>query len=216
MTFSLSPSGGGVGAIYSYQWYLNSGGSGIGSIISGATNATYNISSVGSANGGTYSCVVSDNCGSTTADVAQIILNTSNQYFIYGKVVYDNNKSSPLTNDVRVVLKSTDGSVKDSVLTDSVGNYYFKTLAAGNYILSANTTKAWGGGNPLDALKINRYFIGSIKTFGDALKNTAADVNDDGEINPLDALLVNRRFIGIVKTFTSSKTKEPRKLVFPD
>ena len=59
---------------------------------------------------------------------------------------------------------------------------------------------AWGGSNPLDALLINRNYIGTY-TFSDALKGKAADVDINGKINPLDALSINRRFIGVINKF---------------
>ena len=74
-------------------------------------------------------------------------------------------------------------------------------MVNGQYFIKAYITKKWGGANPLDALLINRYFIKAIKTFGDALRLEAADVNADKKTNPLDALLINRRYIGAIKSF---------------
>ena len=94
--------------------------------------------------------------------------------------------------------------LKSSLELDSSnlsGDYTFPKVSADDYIFSCKTSKAWGGGTPLDALIVNRYYIGAIKKFGDALKKLAADVNKDGKINPTDALLINRRFIGAIKSF---------------
>ena len=76
-------------ATINYQWYLNN------SIISGATNNTYAISSVTNTSGGNYYCVVSNSCGSyastgMTLTVNQkpvIITQTSNTSICSGQSV---------------------------------------------------------------------------------------------------------------------------------
>jgi hypothetical protein len=70
-------------------------------------------------------------------------------------------------------------------------------------MLNCRTDKAWGGVNPIDALIINRNYIGLYK-FTDPLLQTAADVNGDIKINPVDALMVNRRYIGIIPKYKVS------------
>ena len=57
-------------APFSYQWYKD------GSILTGATNSTYAISSFQAANAGTYYSVVSNSAGSTTSDNAVLTLDT--------------------------------------------------------------------------------------------------------------------------------------------
>ena len=50
----------------------------------------------------------------------------------------------------------------------------------------------FGGCNSLDALIVNRYYVGLTKSFGDPLMKLAADVNNDTKINTIDALLINK------------------------
>ena len=69
-------------------------------------------------------------------------------------------------------------------------------------LVCGNTTMKWAGCNPVDALMVNRYYVGLIKSFGDALMKLAADVNNDGKINPIDALTINRRYVGLIKKFS--------------
>ncbi|MCY3003552.1 MAG: immunoglobulin domain-containing protein [Planctomycetota bacterium] len=53
-----------------YQWKLN------GNNISGATSSTYSIPSLQPANGGTYTCVATNTCGSSTSNPALVTLLT--------------------------------------------------------------------------------------------------------------------------------------------
>ncbi len=57
------------GSNLTYQWQLN------GSNIAGANASSYSVASVYS-NAGDYTCIVTGQCGSTTSDVATIIVNT--------------------------------------------------------------------------------------------------------------------------------------------
>ena len=43
--------------------------------------------------------------------------------------------------------------------TDDNGYYEFVDIPNGTYYVSGNSVKAWGGGNPIDALIINRCYI---------------------------------------------------------
>jgi len=67
-------------------------------------------------------------------------------------------------------------------------------------MVNADITTKWGGGTPVDALNINRYYLNMV-TFKDNLRKIAADLNSDNKINPLDALLVNRRYIKGINSF---------------
>ena len=80
---------------------------------------------------------------------------------------YDNTASTPLPK-VFVNIKNIENTFTDADTTDSKGNYVLTPLTVDEYIFNLKTSLAWGGGNPLDALLINRYYIGAIKTFGDA------------------------------------------------
>jgi hypothetical protein len=67
VTFSVSASGTGL----SYQWRKNS------TNISGATGSSYTISSVTTADAGSYDCVVTNSCGSVTSNAATLTVNTA-------------------------------------------------------------------------------------------------------------------------------------------
>lgn len=69
VTFSVTATGSGTLA---YQWYFTPAGSTTPQAISGATAATYTISSVQSANAGDYVCVVTNSITSTTSNAAQL------------------------------------------------------------------------------------------------------------------------------------------------
>ncbi len=124
---------------------------------------------------------------------------------ISGVVTYDNTNSTPLQG-VQVALKDlTTGEILSSAITDAFGHYTFDYVMAGEYqIITYNPGKP-GGINPVDALQINKFFVKLITTFGDSLKQKAADVNADNKINPLDALEVNRYFVQLQDKFKGGK-----------
>lgn len=62
---SFFVAGTGTGTL-TYQWYLN------GNPILGATSDTYSIASVGAADYGHYTCIITDDCGPSTSDVAKL------------------------------------------------------------------------------------------------------------------------------------------------
>jgi hypothetical protein len=99
-----------------------------------------------------------------------------------------------------VYLETAEGTKLDSAKTDGSGAYSFSKVANGTYKLICTTTLSWGGANPIDALLINKHYIGSVK-ITEPLRLRAADVTGDGKINPSDALAVLRRFITIIPTF---------------
>ena len=122
---------------------------------------------------------------------------------ISGKVFYDNVVKTPITYSV-VYLENNLNQKLDSAITDNTGVYRFNNVPTGTYkLVIGTTTMKWCGSNPIDALTVNRYFIGLLKTFGgdNALRETAADLNKDGNINPSDALLINRIFVGFINKF---------------
>jgi hypothetical protein len=65
-TFSVTTTTPGV----TYQWQYNTGN------ISGATNSTYTIPTVGVANAGTYNVVITNSCGSVTSNTVTLTVNT--------------------------------------------------------------------------------------------------------------------------------------------
>jgi hypothetical protein len=66
-TFSVTATG---TAPLSYKWRKN------GSVIPGATSASYTINPVSLSDGGSYDCVVSNSCGSATSNAATLTVNT--------------------------------------------------------------------------------------------------------------------------------------------
>ncbi|MBP7498153.1 MAG: immunoglobulin domain-containing protein, partial [Bacteroidales bacterium] len=86
-------------------------------------------------------------------------------------------------------------------ITDINGSYKFYNLPNGTYNLTTSTNKTAGGWNPMNALLINRYYIGAYY-FTESQKK-AGDVNKSGNINPVDALIVNRRYVELLSSFKS-------------
>ena len=195
--FSVSPTG---SENFTYHWLK------YGNVIADATTNVYFKAPINMNDAGIYYCEVGDECGSIIQTIATVIVGNSTSYGIYGIINYDN-KSSTALDKIVVRIRNIENTYKDSVLTDTTGHYLFSNLGSESYILTATTTKIWGGGNPLDALLVNRYYIKVLTTFGDDIKQSAADVNADGKINPEDALLINRRFIGVVKVFKAGDWK---------
>jgi hypothetical protein len=190
MTFIIHP----TGTNLSYQWTKN------GSIIPGATSNNYQLSTITYNDSGTYSCTVSNICRTTSALVATLNINSCNA--ISGKVTYDNAANTPVTKS-EVYLEDSQGKKLDSAKTEITGAYKILNVSNGTYNLAGGkTAMKWGGCNPVDALTVNRYYVGLIKTFGDELRKTAADINNDGKINPSDALTINWRYVGLIKNFS--------------
>lgn len=192
--YSLSPSG---TPPFEYQWMHN------GKIIPGQTDNSYRVTSLVVADSGMYTCKITNSCDSITAPVAHLYI-LSNMQAISGYVKYDNSSSTPMNNTTVYLYKhlTNNDQLIDSVKTDANGAFNLYNLTDGTYTLICNTSKAWGGSNPVDALLANRNFIG-VYSITDPLKKKAADVNNDNKINPIDALMINRRYIGSLKKFTN-------------
>ena len=122
------------------------------------------------------------------------------QFAISGKFIYDNTPVVKPLKNVKLILKTVEGVKIDSTLSDNLGSYAFSNATIGRYFMEPSITKTPGSINPLDALYVNRNFIGTY-VFSDPLKQLAADVNVDKKTNPTDALLINKRYIGIIPTF---------------
>jgi hypothetical protein len=190
LTFTLSPSG---ATPIAYQWLKNN------IPIAGATDNTYLDSNVECTDAGVYSCSMSNVCGSISKLVSTVTVTNCGGYTIGGTVYYANTSQTPI-NSSMVYLETMEGVKKDSAVTGADGTYIIFNVADGSYKLVCSTTKAWGGADPLDALIINRTYVGSY-TISDPLKQKAADVNNDTKINPADALSINRRYAGIIQKF---------------
>jgi hypothetical protein len=184
-----------TGTNLSYQWTKND------NIIPGATSNNYQLSTINYNDSGTFSCIVSNTCRTTSALVAT--LNVKNCTSISGKITYDNIAKSSVTNTV-VYSEESQSHKLDSATTDNTGTYKFFGVPNGTYnLVGGKTAMKWGGCNPVDALTVNKYYVGIIKAFGrdNVLRKSAANVNKDAYINPLDALMINRRFLNFIKHF---------------
>jgi hypothetical protein len=172
---------------YKYQWYRNN------KIIAGAVMSSFSVASDGE-----YKVLVtnSNSCSAFSLTVKVTVLPV---YRISGRVYYDNSLKTPLAN-VTLFLMNSENLTVDSARTDINGHFSFSSIRNGIYTLRASTLKEWGGGNPVDALLVNRYFINSY-TFRDGLSKMSADVNNDKRFNPIDALTINRRYIHAVNSF---------------
>jgi hypothetical protein len=190
LRFTIHP----TGTNLSFLWSKD------GSIIPRATSNNYQLSTINYNDSGTYSCMVSNTCRTTSLVVATLIVNSCNS--ISGKVTYDNAAKTPITKSV-VYLENSQGMKVDSAKTDITGAFRILNVSNGKYfLLGGKTAMKWGGCNPVDALTVNRYYVGLIKTFGNAIRKTIADVNIDGKINPSDALTINWRYVGLIKKFS--------------
>ena len=145
-----------------------------------------------------YSVTVTDLWGCSGSDSINVTVVPPSPT-ISGFVRYEDNSLRYL-DSTKVYLSDTLNALIDSVSTNALGKYIFSKVKNGKYFLSAKTSKKWGGGNPLDALLINRNFI-QVYVLPTPLKIMAADVNLDRKINPTDALLVNKRYVKIISSF---------------
>jgi len=118
-------------------------------------------------------------------------------HMISGTVVYCSN---PSLNPVPGVTLTVIGSVSDSTLSDSSGNYAFWPLInGGSYIVTpskAGLAPGSNGINTIDVVAIQRHFL-VIGTPLTGCPRTAADVNGDSEVNTIDVVAVQRFFLGL-------------------
>lgn len=121
------------------------------------------------------------------------------QQNIIGSIIYDNASGTPLQL-VSVSLKNTEGTVIASTTTDQYGFFAFIAIADGTYKIELSASYPWGGGNPTDALLINKFFVKTY-TFKDNLMKTAADVTLDKNVNATDALIISKRFTQMITSF---------------
>ncbi|MBP7496148.1 MAG: immunoglobulin domain-containing protein [Bacteroidales bacterium] len=192
VTWYLSP--GGEPPFY-YQWKKNEIN------IPGATDATLKIKPIKAEDDGTYYCIVKNNCGIVSLEIAT--LNVEILYNIEGFLTYGNSNKTPLVND-SLFLVNNEGNVLRSTITYTDGYFKFSNLKSGTFFLKYKIFRNCGGINPVDALFINKYFLGIYK-FTDYIKQLAADVLADSKILPTDALYINRYFLGIIKRFTPNE-----------
>ena len=118
---------------------------------------------------------------------------------VSGQLTYKNTVSTPVSN-TKVYLRTFAGTIVDSAITASNGNFQFYDTPAGTYKFKVTVTKTWGGVNSTDALLVSKHYVMLALLTG--LNKSAADVNNSGFINSLDALIIAKRFTGIISTFS--------------
>ncbi len=131
------------------------------------------------------------------------VITQPGKFTIDGYLTYDNIAKTPLANAKIILVNSDSKAHVDTVKTDSKGYYLFNNVINGPYTFLITAANAWGGSTPVDALTVNRKFVGLAK-FKDALTSTVANVDNLNGINPVDALMINRRFVKLIKKFTIS------------
>lgn len=96
---------------------------------------------------------------------------------------------------VRLMAGTT---IRDSVLTDSVGNYTFKkVLAGGNYsIAPVSDTVVLNGVTTLDLALVSKHILG-LESFNSPWKMLAADANKSNTITTFDVVEVRKAILGI-------------------
>lgn len=146
-----------------------------------------------------FSVTVTDNNGCMGSDTVAVTVKPL--YTISGFVRYEN-KIQTILDSVKLYLLNSKGDKIDSTYSGINGAYLFSNVETGTYSLKGKTKKPWRGGNPVDALMINRFYL-KLFLFATPLKQRGADLNADNKINPVDALLVNRRYIKVVNSFKS-------------
>jgi len=119
-------------------------------------------------------------------------------YILEGKLLYNNSVETPLK-FVELLLCKNNINV-DSTITDGVGKFIFDSVHCGTYMIKVKINIPYRLPTPIDALMINRYYLGTYN-ITDKLKLIAADVNADNKVNPMDALLVNKRYQGSISSF---------------
>ncbi|HRY33954.1 MAG TPA: M6 family metalloprotease domain-containing protein [Bacteroidales bacterium] len=145
-------------------------------------------------------CMYTDIMGTTLAAVfTDGMITFVNCAAIEGTLTYDNSLATPLTG-TEILIMSGNTPVL-STQTDGQGTYLAQNLPAGNYNVSSNITKSWGGGNATDALKMLQHFAGQITLQG--MKLAAADVDASGFVNAADALTVAKRFVNMISVMPS-------------
>lgn len=108
VTFTTAASG---TATLSYQWKKGA------SSISGATSASYTISSVTAADAGSYSCTVTNGCGTATSNAATLTVNAGS-----------------ITGSVK---DKTGASVSGASVATTTGGYSATSAANGSYTISS-------------------------------------------------------------------------------
>ncbi|MDR4988683.1 MAG: hypothetical protein RG741_07605, partial [Bacteroidales bacterium] len=126
-------------------------------------------------------------------------------YTVSGILRYANPTGAirPITNST-VYLKTADGETTIATTTThaTTGAYLFEDVPAGEYQLTASTTKPWQGVDLTDAFLV--ILNPSPGGFGDPLINKAADVNNSNLIDLTDGYLIYfRAVLGSIHSFVA-------------
>jgi hypothetical protein len=190
---------------------MNQSGSGNASTISGTITWNFQWTAPAAGTGPVTFYVASNaanNNGSTSGDEiytdSYTLLESSPSYTISGLLQYDNTSATPLVSST-VRLMGTGGNLIQTTTTNASGQYTFSNVASGSYILSALSSRPWGGVSSADALLVTRHFNNTINLGG--IRLAAADVNNSNSITSADALLVSRRVAGLIGTFSAGDWK---------
>ncbi len=107
VSFTVAASGSGT---LSYQWKKD------GNDISGASSATYSISSLNTSDAGSYTCVVTGSCGSVTSNAAVLVVNKLTQTITFGALTAKTYGNAPFT------VSATGGASGNAVTFTSSDN----------------------------------------------------------------------------------------------
>ncbi len=141
-----------------------------------------------------YTVTITSN-GYSCVDSATVTISGSS---ISGTLSYDNVQNTSLCSS-KIYLKTLNGAIVDSTLTDINGGFRICSVPNGSYKLTAKVTTPWGGVNAVDALQALKHFV-AIQTLS-GLKIKAADVNGNNYVNSIDALMIQKRYIGFINSF---------------
>ncbi len=117
---------------------------------------------------------------------------------VNGVITYANTANTPLSG-LTVKLKTMNGNVYGTVLTDVDGNYLFPVVPAGDYYFEVTTSKPWDGVTAADVL-LYRKHIASIAPLS-GIYLASGDVNGSGSLTAADVLLIKKRIGSITNSF---------------
>jgi hypothetical protein len=177
------------------DWLTLNGGLGVsGTVNAGApaTNIVLGFDATGKP-AGTYTKTLNistNELGAKTSYAIPVTMLVG--YSISGNVYYGvTGTSKPMATNTTVTC--TPGP---TVPTGALGSYSIRPLANGNYALTGNSTKPYGGLQALDAIQVQRFVAGAV-TFNN-LQRRAGDVNMSNSVQNLDATFIRRRVGSIV------------------
>jgi hypothetical protein len=142
---------------------------------------------------GTYNKVinfVTNELGAKNSYTINVTMNVG--YVLSGNVTYGFNVTTKYM-ATNTTVTCTPGP---TVPTGPLGAYDIRPLGNGNYTLTGNSTKPYGGLQNLDAIQVQKFVAGSV-TFTD-LQKRAGDVNKSNSVQNLDATFIRKRVSGII------------------